>query len=498
MTTTNESRGADWKTLIRRIDSRIIDPVSRYRPISLIYIVFACAMLMHHVYITIHFSSISFGPSIFRIPWIIFGVVSFFLGRMWKDKGFWFLAAWLLLKYLRVAIPDAAHLKKVYNVYQLCFYAFFGCYAIGRVLSEKDRKTFISLFCALWTAAVVVLFSLGLYTAWTGIEIKNLGSKAIRITDGDFRLATVYYPVECGVLASVSIAMALIAISLSRHKAVKTLYLLAIPVMVITGALTVTRMSNITNALVFSFAICYAFSRGKTGPAGLFKRMPKAARYAVAIAAFAVLSVGLIYVQQKIVPGFNALRTQKGLVIRSAMAETAAETGNAIADRPIEFGGGIDTFLNGRITIWKNVLAAMKEDRSLILWGQSTVNIIAPVNEIRIPNGLYKVYHAHNTLIQAFLENGIPGFLLYFSFLLYFLKNAFQLLWCKTAPTWQRFLPIPTLICWCVDMIDCTGYVNLGRPPMTILYVFAGLTIAVAADYRRQRKSRITEGDQAA
>jgi hypothetical protein len=39
-------------------------------------------------------------------------------------------------------------------------------------------------------------------------------------------------------------------------------------------------------------------------------------------------------------------------------------------------------------------------------------------------------------------------------------------------------------------MIDCTGYCNWGKPPMTILYLFTGLTIAIARENRKQEKAR--------
>ena len=39
------------------------------------------------------------------------------------------------------------------------------------------------------------------------------------------------------------------------------------------------------------------------------------------------------------------------------------------------------------------------------------------------------------------------------------------------------------------DMVDVAGYCNYGKPPMTILYLFTGLTIAIARENRKQKKA---------
>ena len=62
---------------------------------------------------------------------------------------------------------------------------------------------------------------------------------------------------------------------------------------------------------------------------------------------------------------------------------------------------------------------------------------------------------------------------------------------------WERMLFLPAALCWLADMVDCTGYCNWGKPPMTILYFFTGLTIAAARERRKQKKKNQTGAEKA-
>ena len=121
---------------------------------------------------------------------------------------------------------------------------------------------------------------------------------------------------------------------------------------------------------------------------------------------------------------------------------------------------------------------------------------MGPVNAIREAKGLEEMYHTHSAFLQTLWENGIPAFLLFFAFFCIFAKDAYRLITDRTAPVWQRLIPLPAALCWIADMVDCTGYCNWGKPPMTILYVFAGLTIAIAREKQGQKKKLKTGADK--
>jgi O-antigen ligase len=148
---------------------------------------------------------------------------------------------------------------------------------------------------------------------------------------------------------------------------------------------------------------------------------------------------------------------------------------------------GADGLLTGRLVIWTHVYDGFRHYPEYMLIGQGVYDPMAYINS-SMRNGLAlpEIYHFHSTFIQTLWESGIPGFLLFVSFFVIFAWNAVRLIRDRSLPLWQRILPIPAVLCWLADMADCTGYCNWGKPPMTILYLFAGLTIAVWAERKRK------------
>ena len=481
-----------------KICRRIIRPDTRDRRITWVYMIFACAMLLHHVWVTIYFADPENGAFLWAW-WLALAAVTVTLGRMWKDKCFWILTGLLLLKVLRVAVPMPYVLHTwVQGIYAVCLYAFVICYGAGRVLAEKDRKTFIALFCGLWTLAMTVLSCFSLYTVWTGTEIANLGTKSFYINPSENRLWPIYHPVEGGTLASVSLAAAAAGFCLTRRKWVRGLYIPAMVMIFLTGVFCSSRTSYILTAMgvcvpagmMLYEALC---RRGKPGKAF------SALRITAACAVYAGLVLAVILLQLRVVPVYNALRGQGGGGVSAALAENAAAAEEAsaasaqLSAREFVLNRGADRFLTGRIKIWESVLEALGRNPTRLLWGQSVSEVMGPVNAVLEEKGLEAVYHTHSTFLQTLWESGIPGFALFFAFFLIFVRNAFGLMADRKAPMWQRLIPVPAALCWIADMADCTGYCNWGKPPMTILYVFAGLTVAIARERRKQKKEE-TEG----
>ena len=473
---------SERKSVMREtINRRVINPVTRDRWISIAYMIFACAMLLHHIYVTVYFAAPENGAPVFWIPWLILALVSIVLGRMWKDKCFWILTTLLMLKFLRVALPMPRYIGYTQTAYELCLYAFVDCYAVGRVLCPGDRKRFISLFCGIWTASVTVMACIGLYTVWNNAVIPNLGTKVFRVEDS--RLWPIYHPVEGGSLASLTIAMALIGIWLTKRKPVKALYITAAFLIFLMGIFTNSRTNNIMNAVTFSMLVCmFAYEWRNTGAKD---KKQTVLRIAGVCVLFAVLSLGLIVLQTKMMPLYNAIRGQGGTLISTAYAEEAAGGVAQMNTRGFVLNNGLNGFLVGRVHIWERVLEALKDKPILLLKGNSLYKFMKPLNEY----GLGDFYHLHSTFIQTLWESGIPGLLLFVSFFGIFAVNAFRLITDRKAPLWVRLIPMPAILCWMADFIDCTGYCNFGKPAMTILYLFSGLTIAIARENRKKEQN---------
>lgn len=485
---------------------RIMDPAARSRWITWIYTVFTLVMLLHHVYVTIYFPFPENGAIPLRFVWVFWAGVTIVLGRMWKDKCFWILTALLLMKFLRIAIPTPELLSETQTVYEICIYAFYICYGTGRVLGGEDRKRFISLFCALWTLAMVVYACIGLYTAFTGIEVPNLGNRPFTLPANEKRLWPVYHPVEAGTLAALSIAVALIGFFMTKRKVLRWLYFLAMFAIFLLNVFCASRTSYILSAMaigIVSAMLLYETLQQWKKQGKGFRLL----RLGVSFAAFAALTFLLIFVQMRAIPVFNSLKSQD--LISTAAAEetvegsaesTASEMsdpaeesteadGNRLGTRAFVSDKGIDGFLTGRLQIWIHCCSGISHYPIYALIGAGVYDPMEHINTfIRYGLALPYIYHFHSTFIQTLWESGIPGFLLFTVFFGIFLWNAFLLFRNRKLSFWQRLIPLPAFLCWLADMVDVAGYCNYGKPPMTLLYLFAGLTIALAHENKKGAK----------
>ena len=503
------------KTLWGTMNRKVIDPDTRSRWITLVYMAFAILMLMHHVYVTVYFAAPENGAIPFRFPWMILACATILLGRMWKDKCFWILLALLLLKFLRIAIPMRYQIRETQAIYELCVYSFFICYGAGRVLNRKDRKTLVALFCGLWTAAMAVYACFGLYTVWNQTVIPNLGNKSFYIHDSEYRLWPVYHPVEAGTMTSLGITVAAAGWFAAKRKMLRWLYIPAMVLMFLMGVFCSSRTSYILTAagigapaaILLHELLCRGKKQG---------RAFTVLRVAAACCAFAVTAAAMLFVQMKAIPAYNALRSRGAGLISAATAEDGGTAGTgeeetAAAENPEETaedpessaGTGLSTrdfvldqgtngFLTGRWAIWIHVYDGFDHYPIYMLIGQGVLNPMDHINSyIRRGNALPEIYHLHSTFIQTLWESGFPGYLLFTAFFVIFAWNAFRLITDRSRPLWERILPLPAVLCWLADMVDCAGYCNWGKPPMTILYLFTGLTIAIARENRKREK---TEG----
>ena len=499
-------------TLKETISRKIIDPDTRYRWITVAYMVLVTAMLMHHVWVAAYYATVEDGAIMLRFPWMILAGVGIILGRMWKDKCFWLLLALLLMKFLRIAIPMPDKLSETQRVYELCVYSFFICYGAGRVLNGKDRKTFVSVFCALWTAAMAVYACFGLYPVLTGTSVWNLGTEGFYIRPAEQRLWPIFHPVEAGTMTASGIAAGMVGFFMTKRKTVRGLYLCAMALMFLMGVFCISRTSYLLTAagiaaplsMLLYEQLCRRKKQGKrfTG-----------IRIAAALAAFSAMMVLLVLLQIKIIPAFNALRSNDTALIPAAAAEEAAggeislipdgENGDAAGEEAAEQASvqistrefvtdeGADGFLTGRWLIWTHLIDCFERFPSYMLIGKGIYYPLDHINSF-IRKGLAQpyIYHLHSTFIQTLWESGFPGLIAFAAFFGIFAWNAFRLIRNRNLPLWQRLIPMPALLCWLADMIDCTGYCNWGKPPMTILYLFTGLTIAIARENRKQEKAR--------
>ena len=483
------------KDFLETVDRKVLDRNTRAKGITYAYMAVAVLLLLHHIYVTVYQKTVLTGARDFYIPFILFAGASIFMGKLWKDKLFWVFAALLVLKIARTAVFGTYALTVSVTYFVLSVYAFFICYAIARVVPRKMWKSFLSVLCFLWTAASVVYAAFGLKVAFTGVPIYNPGTEAFTV-NLDHRLYLIYHAVTSGVILSVCMSMAVLGCILSKNRILRAFYASAAVILFCTCSMTGTRtafvMSGMNLALMMFIPL---YDRLK--PDLSRSRLRAAGKYLL-LALALLLVTGLIAFTQplatNLLPVSEAQATDEAVEgavpVDEAAVDTLAEGGTVLEEinaRGFGFSSEEYGFLNGRFDHWGYVLKTVFEDPSLLFFGDSVYNTMVPVNEYRASLGLLPLYHCHNTFLQYLLENGIPGLLLYCTFIFTFLFHAWRVLTNRNLLFWQRALPVCAILCVAEGLIDNTCHVNFGYPQMTALYLFAGFTITLSRETRRKK-----------
>lgn len=452
------------------IRKNVIDPETRLAPVTWLYCIAAMTALLSHVAVTLYFPRIYNITNKFPIPMALFALGSILMGRLWKDKGFWIFMALLVLKFIRNTVEPGSFFD---GIPFAGFYCIGGVYAVGRVLTGETRRKFLAAFCALWTLGMTVLACLSIHVAWTGDRIMNLVNNSIYIRDG--RISAFYAPVQAGVLASASMAVAIIGFFTTRNRVLKVLFPVGVVMQLLFSLLTGSRISHIMNAFILSTLVCVLISCRLKKPA-------KALRALILCGVWMLLLVLFFYANRYVIGLFNDVKARGGLLVSIAYADGTAP----IVIREVQFGGGLEGLFGDRVEIWESVFQVLKEHPDLLLWGGSTSNPFGIVMEYRSALGKRFETHTHNTWLHILLENGIPGLLLYLCFNVYTLFHGFRLMIRRELPVWQRLLLCPVAACLIGDLIDITCLYDTVHPQVTVLFLFAGMAAAVSGERRKE------------
>ena len=119
-----------------------------WTPARIIYAVLMSGLLLGYLAVIATYKDYTATGQDFVFPgfvWplrVISAVMAIVLGKLWKDKGFWILMAYLLLKIVRVAIPDPQNLFEytVSDHLMTGFWVFTACYGMARVFSRPSSS----------------------------------------------------------------------------------------------------------------------------------------------------------------------------------------------------------------------------------------------------------------------------------------------------------------------------------------------------------------------
>ena len=415
-------------------------------------------------------------PIYFWVLRIITAISAIFLGKLWKDKGFLILITYLLLKAVRVAADNPAFLfnQGVSEILLTGFWVFSACYGLAKVLEKDQLKKFLSINTAIWTMGMVIYSCLGIYAAWTGKYIYNMGQGSYWGIK-DQRLFLVYYVTTSGSVLSVSAVISCIGIFMAEHRLNKALFGVSMIPMLVAVSLTDSRNAQICIAIGISLSVGITLYRY------CIKRNKKEKGWNVLLRIIVVSGVVFILVViicTKTISVFNHYK-KTGLLFTRAYAEVENDT--EVLNRGFS---GNDIF-TGRFLIWKATLQKILSDSRYLIWGSSVIN---PMKDVTVPNmpWLNSSSHAHCMPLMVLLENGIVGFALLSAFFIMIIHRGLQIVLKKSLKMESLVLTLVISVA-AGELVECFTWLRSGQAP-TLPFFFLALGIIAAAGGQEEKQ----------
>lgn len=423
-------------------------------------------------------------PTILVLPMTVAAVLGIWLGRLWRDKGFLLMVVLLALQTIRVA-AKGGYLLFSEAVSESLFnglWAVAGCYALGRILSAKQLKSFLWIIVTIWIIGTVIQCLIALYAAWTDHEILNLSGGSVwgmlphsvweeYVVE---RLLVGYvHPTVTGSTLSISGVLTFGALLTAPRKRDKILLGLAYLVIIVTLGLTDARTSFLSlsagiGVTVFSAVLWLIRSCRKRKIWGGESKGKEVINWLIASACMIVAFTVSVIAIMKVAPVFNDVKTSGGVVITSASAEEEGEWRHKVRSRGFEKSD----VLSGRDVIWNGVIRYCAEDPKRLLFGESIVDPMFG------PNTRFEsdMAHSHNMFIQVLLESGLSGLILVISFVISMALKGFRIISSKSAALWIRLVPALPVSVLVGDLAECFGWFRQWKiPALAFMFVAFGI-----------------------
>ena len=403
----------------------------------------------------------AFLEAYFPLVWSALAVALAQRGQTWRRKSFWLLAAGLSMIFLRCLFDGHEKLYYVNRSLTNGIFAFGVCYQLAFGLRKARLLTFLCLLIGAWTLVETAMALLGIWAALYNQTMPNLsGLNCIGINNGRLDLFILCTNTASTLVAS--ILAAAVGLALTRNRAGRAAYLLAIVVMAFATGLTITRTAYITLGFAAGLiAACrllpYLRKRGRTS-----ERVNIALCAVVAVAVFLAVykAMGLC------VSALNVGRSMVGVT-------------ELLEQRPITLDQRI---VSNRQYAWKAGYRLLRARPQYLLYGTSVVQSAALLNEF---TGIsFWFDHAHCLYLQVLVECGVPGLLLMGFFLWRFARAALMLLLGRDRPLWMRLIPVLPITALAAETVECLTLLCYDYPVLPFMMLFMGLTIRFADDPR--------------
>lgn len=450
---------------------------TRWQPATLIYAILTGGLILSYL-VTQAFDKPNYEyPAPIALLRLIAAAMGIYLGKLWKDKGFWLMIAYLAYKAVRIAVkdPNLFFTSEVSDNLLNGLWVVAGCYALGKVLNISQLKRFLRILAALWTAGAIVHCGLADYAAWTGRNIPNLSGGFFWGIYWDNRLVISFiYPTTSGSAINISIMIAVCALLAIPGEMGKVYYFLSLLVMIITLGLTDARTSFVSAAVgigvAVGCAVLYAlFCHHRTN---LKCTKKKAATFRmVSVVSMVLVCVFFLQLFVSITPAFLRVRDRGGILVLAAKAEESTHK-QGIINRGFT---GRES-LNGRDVIWENTIGYLTENPGTLLFGDSVYN---PMSGPNARNGGEKG-HCHNMILQVVLESGIIGLLFVVLFTVYAAYYAIRLMFGEHVPLWKRIIPAIPISVLVGDLAECFGWFrSWNSQALVFLFIAVGMIVSL-------------------
>lgn len=393
-------------------------PESRMMILKRIYLALMGLLLLGYPYMMItytHFTAYVVPVGIWVLRLCSAGL-AIYLGKLWRDKGFLILCAYLLLIFLRVAIPNSAALftGRFSESILSGVWVFSACYGLARILSPKEGKCFLRTCAAIWMIIMATSSCVGIVAAWQHHRIYTWDDAAFWGLY-PIRLMMPYLPTMSGSLVGFSILIALCVIACEKNKAIRILSFIIVLPMMLALSLTDSRTSFISTAFgvaVLCF-LCMIYRNRELMAEKTANERPNVKKIIMSIAVSLVAMAGTVLVLMYLERGFHSLKLRGGLLISNALAEAAEES-------PVGrgFSGGSEA-LTGRYEFWIGIFRYLKQNPLTLLIGEGKADPISGIS--RMLNS--SMAHAHNMPLMILVESGIPGLAIIASFIVVSFKR---------------------------------------------------------------------------
>lgn len=398
--------------------------------------------------------------------------------RVDLKKNKWILLCWaaLLLVFLTSALRGKAVMDATKKPLGRGLLAYGLCPCVGLLLSEKQVRSFLRGFAAVWTAFFCALSCVGIWCVANGITIKLKGvSWVIGMAPYNSQLDALRLGAHnnyTGAFLAASVTVALLGALLYRKKTVRILFLLACLPMTLCLSMTLCRTGMaVAAAGIAMTAVSLLQPRLSRGIS------KKAVRVLVSLALIAIILVpaalGIIYSANL----YNRAVSGKGILLSRAQAESVTATeAKPAGEMDLIYKNNTGLLFSGREYGWKAALGLLRERPVLLLTGTSVPLVM---RDIRTESG-EELSHLHCMPLQILMETGIWGLLTAGWLFLLFVRAAWRLFFDGQVEAWKRAVMIPAAMMLLTGLVE--GFTRLSdynTHALVIQMLFGGLTIAL-------------------